>query len=64
MLIFDHLDILDEVVRDLTKWVQDGTISTEACETVVQAKFEDLPTVYQKLFTGANQGKLITELLL
>jgi len=27
MLIFYHLDISDEVVRDLTKWVQDGTIS-------------------------------------
>jgi NADPH-dependent curcumin reductase CurA len=63
MLIFDHLEILDEVIRDLTKWVKDGTISTEACETVVQARFEEVPTVYQKLFSGANQGKLITEVI-
>jgi NADPH-dependent curcumin reductase CurA len=63
MLIFDHLDILDEVVSDLARWVEDGKISTEGCETVVQARFEDVPTVYEKLFTGANQGKLITELL-
>lgn len=46
-----------------SKWVQNGTISTKACETVVQAKFQELPTVFQELFTRANQGKLITELM-
>jgi NADPH-dependent curcumin reductase CurA len=63
MLIFDHIDILDKAVQDLAKWVEDGTISTEGCETVVRARFEDVPVVYQKLFTGANQGKLITEFI-
>lgn len=62
MLIFDHLDILDKAIGDLTEWVRDGRISTEGSETVVKAKFENLPVVYQMLFTGANQGKLITEL--
>ena len=63
MLIFDHLDHLEKAVVDLSQWVKDGLITTEGSETVVEAKFEQLPEVYQRLFVGANQGKLITKLV-
>jgi len=34
----------------------------EESETVVDAKFEDIPRTYLKLFSGANRGKLVTKL--
>ncbi|WRT66026.1 uncharacterized protein IL334_002977 [Kwoniella shivajii] len=63
MLIFDHADSLDEAVRDLTKWVKDGTISNTESETVVEGKLEQVPEIYNKLFSGGNKGKLITKLI-
>ena len=62
MLIFDHTDKLDKAIAELTKWLKDGVISNTMGETVEEANFEDIPTVYQKLFTGGNTGKLITKL--
>lgn len=59
----NRVDCRRSTVMTVPKWVQNGTISTKACETVVQAKFQELPTVFQELFTRANQGKLITELM-
>lgn len=32
-------------------------------ETVVDTKFEDIPKTWDKLFHGANQGKLISRLV-
>ena len=63
MLIFDYNDVLDEAVDNLTKWVREGTITNTESETVIEAPFEQVPEVYQKLFTGANRGKLITKLV-
>jgi len=43
--------------------VQAGKIKMgDESETVVDAKFEDIPRTYLKLFSGANRGKLVTKL--
>ncbi|WWC90256.1 uncharacterized protein L201_005189 [Kwoniella dendrophila CBS 6074] len=63
MLIFDHAESLDQAVLDLSRWIEDGTISNTESETVVEAKFEDIPKVYNRLFSGQNKGKLITKLV-
>ena len=63
MLIFDHNDVLDQAVQELARWVADGTINNLEGETVVEAKFEEIPKVYQMLFSGNNRGKLITKLM-
>ena len=63
MLIFDHTDKLDMAVKELTQWLRDGLISNTQGETVIDAKFEDIPSTYLSLFTGGNQGKLITRLV-
>ncbi|WVW80514.1 hypothetical protein I302_102498 [Kwoniella bestiolae CBS 10118] len=63
MLILDHASALDQAVSDLTRWVSDGTISNTESETVVEGKFEDIPKIYNRLFSGQNKGKLITKLI-
>jgi NADPH-dependent curcumin reductase CurA len=62
MLIFDHVDILEQAVEDLTRWLKEGTISNLEGETVVEATFEEIPEVYERLFSGRSKGKLITKL--
>jgi NADPH-dependent curcumin reductase CurA len=40
-----------------------GKITLENAETVVPAKFEEVPLTWMKLFDGSNQGKLITQIV-
>lgn len=61
-IFFDHPELVPKGREDLAKWLKDGTLTNTEGETVVPAKFEEIPEVYQKLFSGANQGKLITKL--
>jgi NADPH-dependent curcumin reductase CurA len=43
---------------------QDGKIIVDdSLETVVEAKFEEIPQVWMKLFEGSNTGKLTTRLI-
>lgn len=44
------------------QWVQEGKIKVDK-ETVVEAKFEDIPKVWGRLFTGETQGTLVTKLV-
>lgn len=46
----------------MEQWVNEGKISFDDRETVVDTKFGDVPEVWQKLFDGSNTGKLITKL--
>ena len=39
---------------DLSQWVADGEIAFRAD---VQEGFENIPTTFLRLFSGANQGK-------
>ncbi|WWC96604.1 hypothetical protein V866_003473 [Kwoniella sp. B9012] len=63
MLIFDHSAVLDQAVSELAQWIRGGTISNTESETVIEGKFEDIPEIYNKLFSGGNRGKLITRLV-
>ncbi|KAH8424966.1 MDR family NADP-dependent oxidoreductase [Aspergillus melleus] len=63
-LIFDYFPKIAEATQVLVQAWKDGKIEVDdATETVVQAKFEDIPAVWVKLFEGANTGKLTTELV-
>ena len=44
------------------QWLSEGKISNNEGVTVVDTKFEDIPKTYNRLFVGANRGKLITKL--
>ncbi|KAH8646305.1 hypothetical protein BX600DRAFT_484860 [Xylariales sp. PMI_506] len=53
-----------EIVASLIQAYQDGRIKlTEESQTVVPAKFEDVPKAWMKLFEGHNTGKLLTQLV-
>jgi NADPH-dependent curcumin reductase CurA len=42
--------------------VEEGVIANTESETVVNAKFVDIPKVWERLFSGEKKGKLITRL--
>jgi NADPH-dependent curcumin reductase CurA len=50
-------------VQDLAEWIKEGKIKTNEAEQVVEAKFDDVPEIWQRLFHGANRGKLVTHLV-
>ncbi|KAF2497939.1 NAD(P)-binding protein [Lophium mytilinum] len=48
----------------LTAAVKEGKIKLgPEVETVIPTKFEDIPKTWVKLFSGGNQGKLVTQLI-
>lgn len=61
MLVLDYIPKFGEVKEKLSKAIKEGKLATEGAETVVDTKFEDIPKTWQLLFSGGNQGKLITK---
>jgi NADPH-dependent curcumin reductase CurA len=55
-IILDYYPRFGEAIRELSKWVADGSLRSE--QTVVEG-FEKLPEALNMLFAGANMGKLI-----
>lgn len=53
-VMFDHMDQVPKASADLSQWVADGEIAFRAD---VQEGFENIPTTFLRLFSGANQGK-------
>ncbi|PLB47587.1 NAD(P)-binding protein [Aspergillus steynii IBT 23096] len=63
-LIFDYFHKITEAREALVQAWKDGKIEVDdATETVVQAKIEDVPAVWMRLFDGRNTGKLTTEIV-
>jgi NADPH-dependent curcumin reductase CurA len=55
-IILDYYPRFGEAIRELSRWVADGSLRSE--QTVVEG-FEKLPEALNMLFAGANMGKLI-----
>ena len=53
-IMFDHLDRVPAAIEDLGQWVAEGEI---AFQTDIQEGFDNIPTTFLRLFSGANQGK-------
>lgn len=53
-VMFDHLDRVPAASADLRQWVAEGQI---AFQTDIQEGFDNIPTTFLRLFSGANQGK-------
>lgn len=62
-IVNDWRDLLQGAVPDYTKWLEEGKIDVSEGETIVESSFEDVPKVWEGLFTGQNRGKLITKLI-
>ena len=51
------------IIGELVKGVKEGKIHIgPESETIVSTKFDDIPKTWTMLFSGGNQGKLITEI--
>ena len=53
-VMFDHMDRVPAAIEDLGQWVAAGEI---AFQTDIQEGFDNIPTTFLRLFSGANQGK-------
>jgi NADPH-dependent curcumin reductase CurA len=62
-IVLDHPELLGKAREELAGWIKEGKITNSEGETVIEASFEQIPETYQKLFHGANKGKLITKLV-
>lgn len=62
-LVLDHPERMEEAQKILYKALDEGKLDITEGEHVVEAKFEDVPGTWLKLFEGGNTGKLITKLI-
>lgn len=52
-----------DMLGAITQGIKDGKIKIDPeSETVVPTKFEDVPKTWTTLFSGGNQGKLVTQI--
>ncbi|GAA5844977.1 hypothetical protein JCM5353_005301 [Sporobolomyces roseus] len=61
-IVTDFIPSWPKARETIAAAIKEGKFSTEGAETRVPATFEEIPQVWKKLFSGDNQGKLITEL--
>ncbi|KAL4921470.1 hypothetical protein BDW62DRAFT_219568 [Aspergillus aurantiobrunneus] len=63
-IVLDYMHKFSDVVAELSQaWKEGKIIIDDSLQTVVEAKFEDVPKVWMKLFEGGNTGKLCTKLV-
>ncbi|KAI2780423.1 NAD(P)-binding protein [Daldinia loculata] len=62
-IMLDYLDKAPAILKDLIGAAADGRIKLQDGETVVEAKIEEQPEIWMRLFKGGNQGKLLTKLI-
>lgn len=64
MIVLDYVHKIAEVMGIFKQAIQEGKLNvSEESEHVVEAKFEEVPKVWLKLFQGANTGKLVTKIM-
>lgn len=54
------MDKYDEAREIFTKALKDGKLKIDEGEHIVSGGFEDIPSTWMQLFSGANSGKLVT----
>jgi NADPH-dependent curcumin reductase len=59
-VVFDFAERYGEALADLTSWVAEGRL--RSVENTVRGPIESFPSVFARLFAGANTGKLVLEL--
>ncbi|KAK2732494.1 hypothetical protein FQN55_004071 [Onygenales sp. PD_40] len=62
-IMLDYMDEIPAILGKLIGAAADGTIKLDSNETVVEVGIEEQPEVWMRLFSGGNQGKLITKLI-
>ncbi|KAI1383460.1 NAD(P)-binding protein [Hypoxylon trugodes] len=62
-IMLDYLDKAPAILQELIGAAADGRIKLQDGETVVEARIEEQPEIWMRLFSGGNQGKLLTKLI-
>jgi NADPH-dependent curcumin reductase CurA len=62
-IVFDFIDQYPQAMAKLAAAITEGKFTVEGTETVREVQFEDVPRVWRELFSGGNQGKLVTKLM-
>ncbi|KAK7414538.1 quinone oxidoreductase [Neonectria punicea] len=62
-IMLDYMDQVPTILGKLIGAAADGIIKLQDAETVVEARIEDQPALWMRLFSGGNQGKLLTKLI-
>ncbi len=63
-IMLDYLDKVPQILEELIAAAADGRIKLEGSETIVEARIEEQPATWMRLYSGENQGKLITKLII
>jgi NADPH-dependent curcumin reductase CurA len=59
-IVLDYMKDFPRALDELRQAIADGKLEIDGGETVVSGSFEDVPKTWLKLFSGSNQGKLVT----
>jgi NADPH-dependent curcumin reductase CurA len=62
-IMLDYLEHVPAGLQELTTATTDGRLDLSEAETIVEARLEDQPEVWTRLYAGKNTGKLITKLI-
>ncbi|KAI1498746.1 hypothetical protein F5X99DRAFT_392540 [Biscogniauxia marginata] len=62
-IMLDYMDKAPGILQELIGAVADGRIKLHDAETTVEGRIEEQPEIWTRLFSGFNQGKLITKLI-
>ncbi len=64
LIVLDYIHKFADVMAELAEaWQQGKIVIDDSMQTIVDAKFEDVPNVWLKLFEGGNTGKLCTNIV-
>ncbi|KAI2471603.1 NAD(P)-binding protein [Annulohypoxylon bovei var. microspora] len=61
-IMLDYMDKAPTILKELIGAAADGRIKLQQGETIVEAGIEEQPEIWMRLFSGGNQGKLLTKL--
>ncbi|KJX93529.1 nadp-dependent leukotriene b4 12-hydroxydehydrogenase like protein [Zymoseptoria brevis] len=61
-IVLDYMKDFPRALDELRQALEDGKLEIEGGETIVSGSFEDVPKTWLKLFSGSNQGKLVTHI--
>ena len=62
-IMLDYMDKVPQIIEELIGAAADGRIKLGHGETIVEARIEEQPEIWMRLFSGKNQGKLLTKLI-
>lgn len=61
-IVIDFMKDFPRAIEVFKKALAEGKLNVEGSETLVKTNFEGIPKTWLQLFSGSNQGKLVTQI--